>query len=106
MSFSKAKGTATLAVNLPGSGELALKGKGVKPIARLADRTAGPQSERPVAAAGAVKLKITPKGKTKKKLKRTGKAKVTVTVTYTPSGGDANSQAKTIKLKKRLRNSG
>jgi hypothetical protein len=92
------KGTATLAVSVPGPGSLDLTGKGVKAqrtgaVARLPAKA--------VTAAGTVKLKIVPKGKTKKKLSKSGSAKVKLTVTFTPTGGAAASQKKTVKLKKR-----
>jgi hypothetical protein len=103
-SFGKLKrnrhnGTATLAVNVPGPGTLSLTGKGVK-----TQRGGGRASaSKTVSAAGTVKLRVKAKGKTKTKLNRTGKAKVMVKVTYTPTGGEANSKAKRIKLVKRKR---
>jgi hypothetical protein len=102
---NKHKGTATLSVNVPGPGTLALTGKGVKtqrPAARAA-------ASKVVSAAGTVKLLIKAKGKAKKKLNTTGKVKVKVTVTYTPNGsasgdvpGDPNTQTKRVKLVKKL----
>ena len=41
------------------------------------------------------------KGKARRRLDRAGKAKVTVKITYAPTGGLANTKAKTIKLIKR-----
>jgi hypothetical protein len=98
---NKNKGTATLAVNVPGPGTLALTGKGVKtqrPAARAV-------ASKAVSAAGTVKLLIKAKGKTKKKLNKTGKVKVKVKVTYTPTGdlpGVPNTQTKRVKLIKKL----
>jgi hypothetical protein len=93
------KGTATIAVDVPGPGELALTGKQVKRQrpARAARRTA----TKPVSAAGIVKLKIKAKGKAKKKLNKKGKVKVKTKITYTPTGGTPSSQNKKVKLKKK-----
>ena len=96
---NKAKGTATLAVDLPGPGELALTGKGIvrqRPGAAAASRTAG----RKIDSAGTVTLKIKSKGKKKGKLKRTGKVKVKAKVTYTPTGGKPRTNSKRITLVK------
>lgn len=82
----KRKGTATLALVVPGPGSLKLSGKGVV--------GAGATSS----AAGTVNLPVRPKGKTKAKLKRTGKAKVTLAVTFTPTGGSAGTESEAAKL--------
>jgi hypothetical protein len=89
---NKKRGTAKLAVSLPGAGTLSLSGKGV--VARAA---------RAISAAGSVNLLVKAKGKRKRTLDRTGKVKVRAKVTFTPTGGDPNTQAKTVKLIKRLR---
>lgn len=97
--LNKKKGIATLAVDVPGAGKLALSGKGVK--AQRTGRIA--VASRTVSAAGIVKLQIKAKGKAKKKLTKTGKAKVKVTVAYTPTGdlpGDPKTKTKRIKLVK------
>jgi hypothetical protein len=94
------KGTAILFISVPGPGTIVLAGRGVVgegPTGRSSATTS-----KAIAAAGVVKLKIKAKGKAKRKLGRTGKAKLKVKVTYTPTGGTANTQAKTIKLIKRL----
>jgi hypothetical protein len=95
---NKRNGTATLAVTVPGPGTLDLSGKGVK--SQRAARVARAIGARAVPAAGTVKLRIKPKGKAKKKLSQTGKAKVKVRVTYTPTGGQAKTQSKRVKLAK------
>ncbi len=91
---NRAKGTAVLFVTVPGPGTIALAGKGivVKPPPR--ERSARPASSS---------CRSGPEGKARRKLGRLGKAKVTVKVTYTPTGGIANTKAKTIKLIKRRR---
>jgi hypothetical protein len=97
---NKHRGTATLAVNVPGPGTLVLAGKGVR--AQQAARNA--MAGKTVTTSGTVKLPIRAKGKAKHKLNQTGKARITVTVTYTPHGeipGDPNAQSEKIKLIKR-----
>ncbi len=93
---NRKKGTAKLTVNVPGPGELALSGAGL-----ASQRLAGGRSAKPVAAAGAVKLLIKPKGKKKKKLKKKGKVKAKAKVTFTPTGGTAATQTKSLKLKRK-----
>jgi len=90
---NKKKGTATLTVDVPNPGELALSGNGVK--------TAGAVAATTVTAPGAVELLVRAKGKKKRKLNETGKVKVKPTITYTPTGGDPSTQSTKLKLKKR-----
>jgi tripartite motif-containing protein 71 len=89
--LNKRKGTATLAVEVPGAGDLGLAGKDLKAQASAAT------------AAGEVKLAVKAKGKQKRKLIKSGKAKARAAVTFTPTGGDANTQTKPIKLVRRHR---
>jgi subtilisin-like proprotein convertase family protein len=98
---NKKKGTATLTVNVPRPGILALSGRGVVPQ-RLVRTSAVRRAGKVVGAAGAVKLKIRSKGKKKRKLNRTGTVKVKAKVTYTPTGGTPNAQNRTVKLVKTL----
>jgi hypothetical protein len=87
---NKRKGTAKLTVIVPGPGELDLaKTKKVKPQGKSAE------------GEGKEKLAIKPKRKSKRKLRKSGKAKVRADVTYTPTGGEPNTKAKKLKLKKR-----
>jgi hypothetical protein len=83
------KGTATLAILVPGPGTLTLSGKGI------AKQHAGPHGVE------TVKLAVEAKGKAKKKLSRKGTAKVKLEVTFTPTGGDPSTQAKAVKLIRR-----
>jgi hypothetical protein len=94
---NRKKGTATLTVDVPNPGGLALSGKGVK-TARV-----GAVISTAVAAPGAVKLLIRAKGKKKRKLRETGKVKLKPKITYTPTGGDPSTQSRKVTLKKRLR---
>jgi hypothetical protein len=95
---NKKKGTARLAVTVPGPGSLALSGKGVK--AQQASAT-GPLAAKTVAATGAVTLLIKAKGEKKRTLNEKGKVKLNVAVTYTPTGGDPSTQSVKVKLKKK-----
>jgi hypothetical protein len=93
---NKNKGTATLAVDVPGSGTLSLTGKGIK-----AQRIGGAaRVSKTVGAAGRVKLRIKAKGRKKRKLNETGKVKLKVKVTYVPTGvsGVPNTRSKRVKL--------
>jgi hypothetical protein len=99
---NKGKGIAILTVDVPGPGTLVLTGKGlVKQRPGGASRVVS-VAARIVSAAGKVKFKVRSKGKKKRKLNRTGKVKVKAKVTYTPTGGEPNTEAKQIKLVKRL----
>ena len=86
---NKKKGTATLAILVPGPGTLTLSGKG------LARQHASPHGVE------TVKLAVKGKGKAKKTLSRSGTAKVKLKVTFTPTGGDPNTKAKAVKLIRR-----
>jgi hypothetical protein len=84
---NKRKGTAKLAVNVPGPGELDLaRTKKVKPQGKRAP------------AEGEVKLAVKPRRKSRRALRKKGKAKVGAEVTYTPDGGEPNTNSKRIKL--------
>ena len=95
---NKKKGTATLTVDVPNPGELALSGKGLRPV-----DAAGAVAAKTVTDPGPAKLLIKPKGKKRKKLNATGKVKVKFGVTYTPTGGDPNTQSRKLTLKRKLR---
>ena len=90
---NKRRGTATLTVNVPYPGELAISGNGVKP--------AGATRAVAVSAPGNVKLPIKARGKKRRKLNETGKVNVKPTVTYTPTGGDPSEQSPKLRLIKR-----
>jgi hypothetical protein len=85
---NKRKGTATLAVNVPNSGELALSGKGIQTAVKS------------VTAAGKTELLIKAKGKTVRKLRETGKVRVTPRITYIPTGGDPSARSMPLRLKR------
>jgi hypothetical protein len=99
LKLNKRKGTATLVVNLPGTGTVGLAGKGIVEVPAQGGGHASASGA--VTAAGPMKLTIKAKGRTKRRLNRSGKAKVTAMVTYTPTGGAPATQSTRIKLIKR-----
>jgi hypothetical protein len=86
---NKKKGTAALAILVPGPGTLTMSGMGL-----------AKQDVRPHGAE-TVKLAVKAKGKAKKKLSRSGTAKVKLKVTFTPTGGDPSTRVKAVKLIRR-----
>jgi virginiamycin B lyase len=87
------KGTATLAVTVPGPGRLAISVGG--------RTTGGAARSIRVRAAGAVRLLIRASGREQRKLARTGRVTVKVTVRYTPSGGRPSTRSTSVRLKQR-----
>jgi hypothetical protein len=87
LKMNKKKGTATLAVNVPGAGTLALGGKGFSKVFRSSK------------GATTLRLPIKPVGKTKAELAKTGKAVVAAYLTFAPVGGTTGRKTeKTIRL--------
>jgi hypothetical protein len=93
----KKKGTATLPVEVPVPGDLALSGKGVKSAA-----SAGARTSTAVSGPGTTTLTIKAKGKARKKLRETGKVTVNALITYTPTDGDPSTQTRKIPLRKSI----
>jgi hypothetical protein len=89
LSRNKRRGTARLAVELPGPGELRLAGKGL--VGRRLS-LGGP---------GGATLAIKAKGALARKLVRVGQVKLRAAITFTPSGGDPRTLARSVKLIKR-----
>jgi hypothetical protein len=87
---NRKKGTATLAVQVPGPGSVTVSGETVK------------KSTKAAGVAGTVKLAIKAKGKAKKKLGKRGKVKVSAIVSFALTGGSAGGYAKTLTLRKKL----
>lgn len=87
--LNRKRGTATIAVQVPGPGLVALDG-------------AVPQQRR-VPAARRVTLLVLPKPKARRILTRAGSVRVKVTVTFIPRGGLPNSRTLTVRLKKERR---
>jgi len=92
---NKKRGTATLAVNVPNSGELTGSGNGAK-VSRASRATVSK-----TVAPGTAQLLIKAKGKKKQKLNLTGKVKLNIAVTYTPNGGSPRTQSIKVKLRKK-----
>jgi hypothetical protein len=90
LKLNRLRGTARLSVKLPGPGTLALAGEGLA-------------AKRQRVAAGQLMLLIKAKGKFSRLLSRVGKVKLRARVTFTPTGGDPNTQVRTIGLIKRAR---
>ena len=79
-------GTAMLAVSVPGPGSVTLGGKGI--VARKAATFRAGKVELPVKATGAAA----------KELKAKGKVTLAAAVTFTPTGGEAATATKQVKL--------
>lgn len=88
--FDKAKGTATIAVQVGVAGKLTATGKKIVKAVRNAT------------APRTVNLTIRARGKAKKKLNKTGKTTVKATIAFVPKGGTAVSQVRSLTLKKNL----
>jgi hypothetical protein len=87
----RARGSATITVNVSNPGVIAISGKGLKK--RNASKT--------VAVAGTIQFQIASAGARKRRLVKTGKVILTPTLTFFPTGGDPASKVFTVKLKKR-----
>ncbi len=85
------RGTAILAVWVPGPGRLVLSGRGVRKATRRAKR------------AGRVRLAIRARGAPLERLRRRGRVKLAVTIAFTPDGGATLAKHKRVTLVKRLR---
>lgn len=88
--LNKAKGTATLAVKIPGAGTLTASGKGIAKSQKRVKKAKKPKI---------LKLTIKAKGKAKKLLAEEGTAKVSAKVTFKPASGAPVTKTKKITLK-------
>lgn len=84
-----AKGTATLAVKIPGAGQVTVSGKGVTTVKKKAKKKT------------TLKVKIASTGSASALLGKAGKVKVKVKVTYKPTSGISVSKTKSVILKLR-----
>jgi hypothetical protein len=82
-------GTAMIALEAPGPGELMISGPRIKTVVRT------------VAGAGTEKIAIHPKGKALKALRRNGHVKVEVTIAFTPAGGATETTTRTVTVVKK-----
>jgi dipeptidyl aminopeptidase/acylaminoacyl peptidase len=87
LKLNKKKGTAVLAVSVPGAGTVVLTGKGVKKASAVAK------------AAGKLSLTIRAAGKAGQKLTETGKAELRLKITFTPAAGVPATKTMTVTLK-------
>lgn len=86
VSFNRRRGTATLAVVVPGPGEVRLRG--AVPRRR---QTAGPAQ---------VLLRVVPKAGKRRLLSKRGALRLRVTVAFAPTGGEASSKTLRLRLRK------
>ncbi|GIK76517.1 MAG: hypothetical protein KJ006_06160 [Thermoleophilia bacterium] len=86
LKLNRDRGTAKLAVELPGPGEVTLAGEHLTAVGK-----------HPVAA-GEVSLKVKPRGKAKRSLRRRGRTTVRPNVTFIPTGGEARTRVKRVRL--------
>jgi hypothetical protein len=93
--LNEKRGTASLAVTVPGPGLLK------STVGRAAGHRAGASAANFVGAAGTVKIPIVASGKIEKKLERVGRVKVIVRVVFTPNGGTATTKSRKLTLVKR-----
>ncbi len=93
--LNKKKGTASLAVRVPGPGLLK------STVGRAASHRAGASTVNFVGAAGTVEIPIAASGKLEKKLERSSKVKVIVRVAFTPNGGAVAVQDRALTLVRR-----
>ncbi len=87
--LNRKKGTASLEVDTPPGGRLALSSKGLVP--------------QTLEGSGTQKLPILPNTRKRKILRRKGRSNASAVLTFTPSGGPPVSQNVSIALRKRLR---
>lgn len=89
--LNKKKGTATISLTVPNSGNLTASGSGaqVTPTGAV--------------SAGAVQLLVKATGKKRKTLNANGKVTLSVTITFTPTNGDPAAQTVKVKLKKKTK---
>lgn len=83
---NRKRGTATLAVVVPGPGRLVLDGAVFQ--------------RRQVGGAGRFTLRVVPKPAKRLLLRRTGSARLKVTVTFAPAGGEPNSRTLSLRLRR------
>jgi DNA-binding beta-propeller fold protein YncE len=83
------RGTASLAVKVPGPGNLRVRGKLIRTVRKRAE------------TAGTVSLPIRPRCRAKRVLNREGELRVRIHVTYRPTGGGPNTRVRRVELRKR-----
>lgn len=94
------RGTARLAVTVPDSGTLTLRGRSIVKQRTVWGGRASHGLVRKVGA-GTVRLLIKAKGKARDRLERRGRARVGIKVAYLPRDGTAGGQARKVVLEER-----
>lgn len=84
--LNRRRGTATLAVTVPGPGRVALSGRGVVAVKKSARR------------AGSVTLPVRPARKARRRLLRAGRVAVEVAIAFTPVAGPTLHATRTLRL--------
>lgn len=87
LKLNRKNGTAVLAIEVPGPGDLSAKGKGIKRAVAKA------------AKAGKAKLRLKPTKAGRETLERKGKLAVKLAVKFDPAGGSPRTQTKRVVLK-------
>jgi hypothetical protein len=87
LKLNRKAGTATLTLAVPGPGQVAVSGAGLKPQRKVAK------------AAGPVTLAVRPTAKTAALLRRSGKAKLAAKLTFTPPSGIPGSWVMNLTLR-------
>jgi hypothetical protein len=98
----KPRGEATVVINVPNPGTVALSGKGVGATRQFGSGRVPTGVPTPVRA-GLVGLIVTTRGKAKKRLFSTGRVRLRPRITYTPTGGDPSTQSRKLKLRKHVK---
>jgi hypothetical protein len=81
------RGSAVLSVEVPGPGQLTLRGVGLRRVSR---------SEP---AAGVYRLPVRPNGASRRELRASGSIRVQANVAYVPSGGSAAVRSRNLVLR-------
>ncbi len=89
LSRNPRRGTATLAVKVPGSGNLRIRGRQIE------------TAKKHPRGAGTVNLPIRPLGGARRALNREGEVRVRTYVTYRPRGGAPSTRMRRVELRKR-----
>lgn len=100
--INAARGTATLALTVPGSGKLdVLATASTRARASTAKRIRVARVRRAVTRPGTVRVTLTPSRAARRILKRKRRLKIAVKVTFTPTGGRSGTRTRALTLRLR-----
>jgi hypothetical protein len=85
--YNRRRGTARVALTVPGPGALVAHGRFVR------------RFRRAVNAPGTYSVRVAAKGKRLRRLHRVGKVKVVAKLSYTPTGGERRTRTRTVLLR-------